>query len=586
MASLSAHVLMKKGKRGAAACVKAECAKTASPIHLNALLDKLLNPEKAIDEWETIDWFKWLMAGGSTPDEFANTVRRYDNATTCGLVWTANFIAYRCRTCGISPCISLCAKCFQQGNHDGHDFNMFRSQAGGVCDCGDTSVMKESGFCNQHGPQANVNKPSAPSDLMCVAEAMMPRLILRLIQHLREVSHSGAPDAYMFGIQDSDQFISMLHNFSEMGAAMRKVMTVALTDPQIYKDLTEIKPGDDSKYNLQSKKIYEDALKSLPNPEPPDEYKDCPSLQEQLVHRTFIEELVFWTVKYEFPQKLVCFLLNLLSDPDYKEALTRAFVLHYSRISVMLEKGKDPDTLSNRVVHVSVQLFSNEGLASRMADSLNLLHVMVISLKYMMSKILIQNTLHDAGKNFHFVADCSRPVMKEHSYWPLVSDLNNVLSHKSVAVKFMSDNNLLEMWFAFMSMFQGMNVNQRELKQHVEFEPHTYYAAFSAELEACAYPMWTLVAHLTNPSTVHLTQGVLIACLSAIQDWLDAINFTDANMSDSLQVSFHLPLHRYFSVFMCQAIKHQGLALRDVLPGPEMLHLMMMHPLRVQVSLL
>lgn len=77
-----------------------------------------------------------------------------------------------------------------------------------------------------------------------------------------------------------------------------------------------------------------------------------------------------------------------------QEALTRAFVLHYSRISMMLEQATDPDTLSNRVVHVSVQLFSNEALALRMVDRLNLLHVMVTSLKYMMSKILIPNTLH------------------------------------------------------------------------------------------------------------------------------------------------------------------------------------------------
>ncbi len=69
-------------------------------------------------------------------------VKRYDNATKCGLVWTANFVAYRCRTCGISPCMSLCAECFKKGNHEGHDFNMFRSQAGGACDCGDDSVMK------------------------------------------------------------------------------------------------------------------------------------------------------------------------------------------------------------------------------------------------------------------------------------------------------------------------------------------------------------------------------------------------------------------------------------------------------------
>lgn len=54
--------------------------------------------------------------------------------------------------------------------------------------------------------------------------------------------------------------------------------------------------------------------------------------------------------------------------------------------------------------------------------------------------------------------------------------------------------------------------------------------------------------------------------------------------SDSLQVSFHLPLHRYLSVFMCQAIKHQGLSLKDVLPPRDVLMLSMMHPLRVQVG--
>lgn len=68
----SAQVLMKKGKRGAAAYIHAECSNTTSPRHLNELLDLLLNPGKAIDEWETIDWCKWLMAGGRTPDEFAN----------------------------------------------------------------------------------------------------------------------------------------------------------------------------------------------------------------------------------------------------------------------------------------------------------------------------------------------------------------------------------------------------------------------------------------------------------------------------------------------------------------------------------
>lgn len=464
---------------------------------------------------------------------------------------------------------------------------MFLSQAGGACDCGDTSVMKETGFCDRHGPNKSVNKSAAPSDLMCIAEAMMPRIILRLIQHLREHSKTGTLDAYKCAIQDADSFITMLLDFNNMGALMRHVMTTALTNPQMYRLLTAIPTeGDTESMNFltESKRIYEDAIKSLPNPEPPDEYKDCTSLQEQLIHRTFLEELVFWTVKFEFPQKVVCLLLNMLPDPDYKEALTQAFVLHYSRISMMLEQSGDPDTLSNRVVHVSVQLFSNESLALRMAENLNLLHVMVISLKYMMSKILIQNTLHDQDKNFHYVVNCAERVMKDHCYWPLVSDLNNVLSHRPVAVKFMSDDSLLEMWFAFLSMFQGMNVNIRELNQHVEFEPNTYYAAFSAELEASAYPMWALVSHLVDAGSVELTKRVLSSCLSALLEWLDAVYFTNPNVNDSLQVSFHLPLHRYLSVFMCQAIKLQGVQLRDILPPGDVVQLIMMHPLRVQVA--
>ena len=75
-----------------------------------------------------------------------------------------------------------------------------------------------------------------------------------------------------------------------------------------------------------------------------------------------------------------------------------------------------------------------------------------------------------------------------------------------------------------------MNVNLREMSQHVEFEPNTYYAAFSAELEASAYPMWALVSHLSDASTVELTKRVLNSCQSALQEWLDAIHFTHPHM--------------------------------------------------------
>ena len=90
-------------------------------------------------------------------------------------------VAYRCRTCGVSPCMSLCAECFHQGNHEGHDFNMFRSQAGGACDCGDVSVMRSEGFCSRHGPDHVSRSTQIPVELTCVPSAVLPQILFRLV---------------------------------------------------------------------------------------------------------------------------------------------------------------------------------------------------------------------------------------------------------------------------------------------------------------------------------------------------------------------------------------------------------------------
>lgn len=88
-------------------------------------------------------------------------------------------------------------------------------------------------FCERHGSNQRSNIPAAPTDLMCVAEAMMPRIIQRLIQHLRENSRIGTVENYKGAIQDADEFITMLLDFNNMGGLMRKVITSALTNPQV-----------------------------------------------------------------------------------------------------------------------------------------------------------------------------------------------------------------------------------------------------------------------------------------------------------------------------------------------------------------
>ncbi|WAQ93484.1 UBR3-like protein [Mya arenaria] len=590
MAAPEMTALLKRSKRSVAVSVKSECSKQHDSQKLTDLLDFLLNPEKPLDEYETLDWLRWLISGGSTFEEFSKTVRQYDNAVTCGLVWTANFVAYRCRTCGVSPCMSLCADCFQAGNHEGHDYNMFRSQAGGACDCGEVSVMNPAGFCPRHGPDRQQTQPRPPGDLLAVAETMMPRIFLRLIYHLRDNSKPEMMDTYLLAMQDAEQFLTFLHSLSDMGAAMRHVMAAALTSKEMYTTLVNqhtatanLAEASNSFYS-KSQRDYEAAVSSLQYPRGFDELEDMPGLNQKLVHRTFLEELVFWTVKFEFPQKIVTLLLSLLPDLKYKEEFTRAFIQHYSRISRVLVNALDRQTVANRVVHISVQLFSNESLACQMVREYNLLYILIVSLNNMLEQILTESTLQDAHQNFHMVVDCSNESMKEHCYWPIISDLINLLSHADIAYKFVSDSKLVIMWLELLSYFQGMNLNTRELHQHVEFEPDTYYAAFSAELEISASPMWSLISHLKKQDTFYVTKHMISACQDTLQDWFDAISCKESTNPNPLQLTFHLPLHRYLATFMVQAVQHQGQDLVSVIPPERMLKCLLIHLLQIQVA--
>ncbi|XP_061579524.1 E3 ubiquitin-protein ligase ubr3 isoform X2 [Cololabis saira] len=640
---MMAASLLRRDKRAAAAHLKADLTRTDNSSglrQLHELLDVVLNPEKTAADTEALDWCKYLLAGGECFEEFYKTVRSYDNATLCGLVWTANFVAYRCRTCGISPCMSLCAECFNHGDHAGHDFNMFRSQAGGACDCGDGNVMRESGFCLRHRLKTGENVPSIPRDLLLMSEMVLPRFILCIIQYLRDgyVEPDTSTDRDLQKVlQQLEPHISFLEELTKMGGAMRTVLTKILTNQQTFKELSM---GQEE--NLYAKKNYEKYLSALKNsglvsveekvqgatagdvtvgaeggagaigllgssgPGSPDDSckeddqdggqsvgqrkrvklssssKD-PCIIESLKHKCFLEELLFWTIKYEFPQKMVTFLLNMLPDQDYKITFTKTFVQHYAFIMKTLMKSHESDTMSNRIVHISVQLFSNEELARHMTEDCQLLDIMVTVLLYMMESCLIKSELQDEENSRHVVVNCSEALLKNNTYWPLVSDFINILSHQSVAKKFLEDHSLLMLWMSFVSFFQGMNLNKRELNEHVEFESQTYYAAFAAELEACAQPMWGLLTHCKVKETQEYTKTVVRYCLETLQIWFDAIGFIDEPAPN--QVTFHLPLHRYYAMFLSRAVKCQGLDLDSLLPDQEMLMKIMVHPLQIQACL-
>ena len=70
----------------------------------------------------------------------------------CTAVWMAGAVAYRCRTCQTGEQSSVCVRCFRASDHEGHDYIMYRSETGGVCDCGDLESWSAQGCCDAHRP--------------------------------------------------------------------------------------------------------------------------------------------------------------------------------------------------------------------------------------------------------------------------------------------------------------------------------------------------------------------------------------------------------------------------------------------------
>lgn len=80
-----AAMVMQKGYRDGASFINNECVNGKSE-YLNCVLDVILNPEKNIDNLEYIEWCKWLIGGGRTPDEFASIGKVNDILYVCTAV--------------------------------------------------------------------------------------------------------------------------------------------------------------------------------------------------------------------------------------------------------------------------------------------------------------------------------------------------------------------------------------------------------------------------------------------------------------------------------------------------------------------
>ncbi len=206
----------------------------------------------------------------------------------------------------------------------------------------------------------------------------------------------------------------------------------------------------------------------------PSKYKDKSQEICKLTNKNILDEFLFWCIRFEFPENMVKFLLSLLPDLRYKMFFIESFVSQYSYISLLLLNSKS-EHLSSRVVHISVQLFSSETIVINALEKCNLLPIIISTLYNMIvvtqgnstNNLLVKSKLENELKNSHLVVDPDHPILQENLYWLVISDLVNLLSHRSLSMSFLNDSNLIEIWFELISYFQTMNLNIRQFGEHL-----------------------------------------------------------------------------------------------------------------------
>ncbi|VDM36448.1 unnamed protein product [Hydatigera taeniaeformis] len=277
------------------------CQGVKSLFRFDCLCGSYVSPAHHPNHYLFTKLFAHLIAGPKGIEEL--TLKNFDYSDRCSLVWIGDYFAYRCRTCGLTPSMSLCGACFTAGNHENHDFNKFKSMCGGACDCGDPSVIRPSG------------------------------------------------DTVLYALDDED--------------------------------------GD---------------------------------IAQDLVHTTLLESFLFMIVKLRFPESLSTLLIGLLPINDFKVSINLpiflvlmhhvypqicafqrrfidAYVDHYSRISSTLMitsrvRNISPEAamqLNNRIVHISVQLFSGVDHAYRMVKEKSL-HYLIV--KWMRNMFALSRTVN------------------------------------------------------------------------------------------------------------------------------------------------------------------------------------------------
>ncbi|GMT14228.1 hypothetical protein PFISCL1PPCAC_5525, partial [Pristionchus fissidentatus] len=375
-------------------------------LQIESLMTPLDDPLK-VDE--AILAIRTAICQGMSKEKFEKLMADHNFSLKCNVIWESDAIAYRCNTCSLTPCMSLCATCFKGGDHEGHDVTRFFSREGGACDCGNEDVLKEGGFCSKHGAQAE-RPPPPPPTIVSLAELIMLRVLMRVLDHFRTYKQHNenerVPKYMLMNHERGDQvcgagkLITLLQECVDYGGPIRDAFAKILIDKEIEKSIwqaAEPGVGVDSlstpsfrNYRENYKFFQQVSSEDLEHSMLDEYFPDFP--KKDMTNTCFLHELLFWMQVRVFPQSLINLTLAFLGDTEYRDEFARRFFLLYPWTSDAMRAACEADGVehgaisnaSSRIIHVSVQMLSSAALCSRLTDEINLPRLMFGSVAYLL----------------------------------------------------------------------------------------------------------------------------------------------------------------------------------------------------------
>uniref|UniRef100_A0A914YR71 E3 ubiquitin-protein ligase n=1 Tax=Panagrolaimus superbus TaxID=310955 RepID=A0A914YR71_9BILA len=580
-------------------------------------------------------YLKLILSGNGNFEDFINKLKKYHSAVRCNVVWRQNTVAYRCHTCGLNSCMSLCAQCFEEADHEGHDYSRFFSTVGGCCDCGNCDVMNPKGFCPRHCEGATKQSDNIPPHSLALLKTIIAKLISRTLVCLRrwcifrekveEFYKIREPGFIGISVTTNDilnrgilPIINFITELSDAGSAVTDILIEFFLDKNFYHELCrkQITSGifDDEDVEAPDWRLQPDLKQDI------DSLKNLQLLRNMIPRTAFLhsltiecvlDELILYLIRIAFPQELIDMLLNLLYDTKYKEHFAKKFFSYYPYITAMVAQlltelpsaSREGGKVAERIVHISVQICSGSNICSWLQKEIDIIQCVLRS-AIMMSVYKARPLQIDHSPERFFSTLPSDILSRYTSEWIVVSieknpfyeknadlfvltDTQNLLVHQPIAKTIFISETLVEMYIRHIELFQGFTTEWRIASG--EHRTHDWVVSaqrsYNVEFEACSLPMHNLLQHATTPSDCQIFYSYL---LESLNTWFKAIKLdkspTDTN-TPPYAITFHIPLHRHLAtlIFQMQTYNCSDL-LKEITQNQGFLRKLILHPIRIHVA--